>query len=68
MIEEFREFKGYEGFIQISNFGRIKSFVMGGILKPKKDKNGYLFVNLDPYSVAINKKNTQFGCNSFFRS
>lgn len=50
MIEEWRDIRGYEGLYQVSNLGRIKSIprerTKGGILKPLKDRTGYLSVNL----------------------
>jgi hypothetical protein len=49
--EEWRPVKGYEGLYEVSNFGRVKSLKYHRtgterILKPKKDKDGYLVVNL----------------------
>lgn len=55
MSEKWKNIKNYEGLYQVSNFGRIKSLkrtannnhiVKEKILKPQKNKNGYLFVNL----------------------
>ena len=57
MEEEWRDLEGFEGLYQVSNYGRVKSFVrhLGGkpfnYLKPKPDKDGYLQV-----SLAKNKK------------
>lgn len=47
MIEEWKDIKGYEGFYQISNFGRVKSlyFNKEKILKLSFSK-GYLQVTL----------------------
>ena len=47
MIEEWKDIKGYEGFYQISNFGRVKSlyFNREKILKLSLSK-GYLQVTL----------------------
>lgn len=51
MIEEWRDIKGYEGFYQVSNFGDVRSIFAdehyrAKILKPHKQLNGYIFVNL----------------------
>lgn len=46
--EEWRDIPDYEGLYQVSSFGRVKSLYFGKerILKPKKDKCGYLHVIL----------------------
>lgn len=51
MIEIFKDIKDYEGLYQVSNVGNVKS--LGNdktkkekILKPAKDKKGYLYVCL----------------------
>ena len=56
MEEEWRDIKGYEGYYQVSNLGRVKSlsryvakgvrrmYVAERILKTRKNKNGYLAV------------------------
>ena len=52
MKEEWKDIFGYEGYYQISNLGRIKSLPRNGtikqekIIKPGKDKYGYLRVIL----------------------
>lgn len=55
MEEKWKDILGYEGLYQISNLGRVKSLertdslnriVEEKILKPRKDKGGYLMVNL----------------------
>lgn len=53
MIEIFKDIEGYEGLYQISNMGSVKSLGNGNsnnskekILKPTKDKKGYLTVDL----------------------
>lgn len=53
MKEIFKDIEGYEGLYQISNFGRVKSLGNGNsnnskerILKPAKNNNGYLCVEL----------------------
>lgn len=57
-LEEWRDIKDYEGFYQISNYGRIKSleryFIRNGykvslkerILRLNKDKGGYIVIGL----------------------
>ena len=43
MEKEFwKDVPGCDGFYQVSNFGRIKSLKSNIILKPQKEKNGYL--------------------------
>ena len=46
--EQWRPIAGYEGLYEISSLGRVKSlkFDKEKILKPRKTKNGYLFVSL----------------------
>jgi len=53
--EEWRDIKGYEGIYKISNKGNVKSlcrisrhgrFIKEKILKPAKDKDGYILVTL----------------------
>ena len=53
MEEKWRDVKGYEGKYQVSNMGRVKSLYDGRhkifrekILKPGKDRGGYLYVLL----------------------
>ena len=43
-IEEFRDIPGYEGMYEVSNLGRVRR--NGKILKPGKDRYGYLHVDL----------------------
>ena len=45
-IEEFRDIPGYEGMYEVSNLGRVKNVETGRILKPGKDRYGYLKVVL----------------------
>ena len=56
MIEVWRAVVGYEGVYEVSNWGRVKSLWFGKerILKPHKNKNGYLTVLL-----SKNKKITR---------
>lgn len=49
--EIWKDIEGYEGLYQVSNFGRVKSLnyrytEKEGILKPIKNKDGYLYVGL----------------------
>lgn len=46
--EQWRPVKGYEGLYEVSNLGRVKSLKYGKerILKPLKNRDGYLFVIL----------------------
>ena len=46
--EEWRDVVGYEGYYQVSNEGRVKSFKWNKerFLKPSMDKDGYLLVTL----------------------
>lgn len=51
MKEEWRDIKGYEGKYQVSNLGRVKSLNyhradISRILAVRKDKGGYLYLNL----------------------
>lgn len=45
-MEIWKEIEGYEGLYEVSNLGNVKSLISGKILKPKKDKDGYLYVGL----------------------
>lgn len=53
-MEIWKDIEGYEGLYQVSNYGRVKSLNKrkGRILKPAKDKGGYL-------RVALHKQGTQ---------
>lgn len=49
MTEEiWRDIKGYEGIYQVSSMGRVRGFYFGKekMLKPRKDRDGYLLINL----------------------
>lgn len=67
--EMWKPIKGYVGFYEVSNFGRVRSldrykrqwrggliFVKGKILIPKKAHHGYLFVSLSVDGVVCHKK------------
>jgi hypothetical protein len=48
-IEIWKDIEGYEGYYQVSNFGRVKSLNVFGKEKHRKlqtDKNGYLVIGL----------------------
>lgn len=50
-IEIWKDIPNYEGLYQVSNWGQVKSLSYNKtgkekIMKPSKDKNGYLHVNL----------------------
>lgn len=46
--EQWRDIAGYEGIYQVSNLGRVRSLKFGKVrvLRPQKDKDGYLLVSL----------------------
>lgn len=53
MKEVWKDIKGYEGLYQASNLGRIKSLTRyKKILKPVKNKNGYLYNTLTKDKVS----------------
>tara|TARA_R110000822_G_scaffold268767_1_gene392101 strand:- start:13 stop:510 length:498 start_codon:yes stop_codon:yes gene_type:complete len=45
-MEKWKDIKGYEGFYQVSDIGRVKSLRYGNILKTHTSNNGYMVVNL----------------------
>lgn len=56
-IEEWRDIAGYEGYYQVSNFGKVRSvgryvkckgsnYIEGRIMKPNMDKYGYFKILL----------------------
>lgn len=44
--EEWRDVEGYEGFYQVSNFGRVRNFSSGRVLKLMVHEKGRLYVKL----------------------
>lgn len=56
MNEIWKDIKEYEGIYQVSNLGRVKRVETDRILKGRKDKGGYLVVNLYKNSILSNKK------------
>lgn len=57
MQEIFKNVKGYEGFYEVSNLGKVRSTSYKGtrILKPSKTKNGYLNVVFCVNQVKVHK-------------
>lgn len=45
-LEFWKDIEGYEGLYQVSNVGQVKSLIRNKLLKPIKNRKGYLFVNL----------------------
>ena len=46
-MEIWKSIFGYEGLYEVSNYGNVKSLISNGkILKPSKDKAGYLILTL----------------------
>lgn len=63
MKEIWKDIQGYEGYYQVSNLGRVKSFPRRGthinkihILKPSKNRKGYYQVVLSKNSEYQSKK------------
>lgn len=46
MEEIWKDIEGYEGLYQVSDLGRVKSFATSRVLKPYRNKAGYLLVYL----------------------
>lgn len=44
--EVWEDVKGYKGLYKVSSMGNVKSLITGKILKPGKDRYGYLYVQL----------------------
>lgn len=44
--EEYKDIKNYEGLYQVTSYGRVYSLISKKFLKPQKEKEGYLRVNL----------------------
>ena len=68
MMEEWRDIKGFEGYYQVSNLGRVKSLPReiryanggsrkndGGILTPRTKGKGYLGVSLSNDKEQVSK-------------
>ena len=59
MKEIWKDILGYEGLYQVSNFGRVKSLkrkwvIKDKILKPTKNRNGYIMIILCKKSMRKN--------------
>lgn len=67
MKEIWKDIYGYEELYQISNFGRVKSLKYGKeqILKPRKDKYGYLRVGLSKDGKVKNCQIHRLVANAF---
>ena len=62
-IEEFRDIPGYEGMYEVSNLGRVRRD--GRILKPSKNKKGYLLVSLFKNGTKKNARIHRLVAQSF---
>ena len=56
MEEVWKDIEDYEGFYQVSNFGRVKRVTTGRILKSNMNSKGYLTVGLCKNSIKSNKR------------
>ena len=54
MEEEYKIIKGFENY-EVSNFGRIRNYKTGRILKPKINKQGYYQVSLSSDGIPYTK-------------
>jgi len=66
-MEEWKDIKDYEGYYQISNLGRVKSFFGNKekIRKLNKDQKGYLRVSLTKNKVRNTQKVHRLVANHF---
>ena len=46
VVENWKPVVGYEGLYEVSDVGRVRRITTGKILKPGKNRYGYLYVNL----------------------
>lgn len=46
MYELFMDIPGYEGLYQVSNMGNVRNVKTGKLLKPSKNRDGYMYVKL----------------------
>ena len=46
MKEIWKKVNGHAGAYEVSNTGIVKNKITGNVLKPKKDKDGYMFLTL----------------------
>ena len=65
--EIWKDIKGFEGLYQVSDQGRVKSLKFGKerILKPQRDKNGYLLVDLCKNKESKKCKVHRLVCQTF---
>ena len=63
-MEHFKKIKGYEDYL-ISDQGRVYSCKRSIFLKPRKDRGGYLFVNLCKNGVRKMQKVHRLVANAF---
>lgn len=52
MEEIWRSVKDYEDLYEVSNWGRVRNSRTGLVLRPEKNKNGYLQVNLSKDGIV----------------
>ena len=56
-MEIWKDIIGYDGLYQISNLGNVYSNITNKQMKPRRDKNGYLLVNLhSPSGKSVTEK------------
>ena len=63
-MEEYKIIKDFENY-EISNFGNVKNFNTGRILKPGNDGRGYFIVNLYKDGKQFTKKIHKLVANAF---
>ena len=56
-MEIWKDIMGYDGLYQVSNFGNIYSNITNKQMKPRRDKDGYLLINLhSPSGKSVTEK------------
>ena len=56
-MEIWKDIIGYDGLYQISNLGNVYSNITNKQMKPRRDKDGYLLVNLhSPSGKSVTEK------------
>lgn len=63
--EIWKDIIGYEGYYQVSNFGRVKSLITGTIRKHGDNGAGYKFVPLSKNGKVTNKYIHRLVCGHF---
>ena len=67
--EIWKDVKNYEGLYQISNLGRVKSLISKNkILKPSKNKRGYMIVALSKNKIIKRYGVHQIVANNFIKN